>query len=313
MIRKNPPIERIAVGRIQLGERRRKKIDSKKLEALARSIEETFLIHPITLADDLTLVCGERRLEAVKDLGWASIPARLCGSPTDEERDRLEREENTQRTDLTAVELAKRELVSMEAEDDEYSDKMSEKSGKRGKGQPAKHGGGSKKDRDARGLKKKRLRSDIAAAEKYPFVDAKGWTATSIHTVETQLDAMSEKDATTLAMICNESGVPAKTALTIVGNASQMKPAVRKETLDLYRSEEPHKVSLSKTRLAQTPPQPPASLSLIRAAINKLETALDRPNTVGRGDIRSSISVAKSALKTNEESYQALRRKEGWD
>jgi ParB family transcriptional regulator, chromosome partitioning protein len=43
---------------------------------LAASIGAVGLIHPIVITPDKTLVAGQRRLEAVKLLGWTEVPVR---------------------------------------------------------------------------------------------------------------------------------------------------------------------------------------------------------------------------------------------
>lgn len=43
--------------------------------ALARSIAEVGLLHPIVVTPDGVLIAGQRRLEACRMMGWADIPA----------------------------------------------------------------------------------------------------------------------------------------------------------------------------------------------------------------------------------------------
>ena len=53
---------------IQVGHRHRK--DMGDLDALISSIERDGLLQPITITPDGVLVCGARRLAAVRRLGW---------------------------------------------------------------------------------------------------------------------------------------------------------------------------------------------------------------------------------------------------
>jgi len=63
----------IPCGQIRLGERHRK--DMGDLEVLAASIATVGLLHPPAVTKDGVLICGERRLLAMRDiLGWKSIP-----------------------------------------------------------------------------------------------------------------------------------------------------------------------------------------------------------------------------------------------
>jgi ParB family chromosome partitioning protein len=60
---------------IKIGSRFRQ--DHGDIGALARSIEAVGLLHPIVVTPSNELVCGERRIEAARLLGWQEIPARV--------------------------------------------------------------------------------------------------------------------------------------------------------------------------------------------------------------------------------------------
>ena len=60
-----------SVDSIVVGARHRK--DLGDLAVLMKSIEERGPLQPITVTPDGVLVCGLRRLEAVKRLGWPTI------------------------------------------------------------------------------------------------------------------------------------------------------------------------------------------------------------------------------------------------
>src|SRR4051794_13303113 len=60
---------------IRIGERHRK--DMGDIDGLARSIADVGLLHPIVAKPDGTLVAGERRLLATKQLGWTEIPVTI--------------------------------------------------------------------------------------------------------------------------------------------------------------------------------------------------------------------------------------------
>lgn len=57
---------------IKIGSRHRK--DLGNIEALAASIEEVGLLHPIVISTDNRLIAGHRRLQACKRLGWKVVP-----------------------------------------------------------------------------------------------------------------------------------------------------------------------------------------------------------------------------------------------
>jgi ParB-like chromosome segregation protein Spo0J len=84
---------------IKVGERFRK--DPGDIVALARSISVVGLLHPIVVRADGTLIAGGRRLEAVKKLGWASIPVTVIDI---EQIARGEHAENVERKDFTLSE-----------------------------------------------------------------------------------------------------------------------------------------------------------------------------------------------------------------
>lgn len=93
----------VAVDSIVVGARHRK--DAGDLDALAASIYQLGLLQPVTVTPDRVLVCGWRRLEAVKRLGWESIKVWVRSGISDPVTALLaERDENTQRKDYTPLE-----------------------------------------------------------------------------------------------------------------------------------------------------------------------------------------------------------------
>jgi ParB/RepB/Spo0J family partition protein len=81
-------------------ERQRREL--RDIDQLALSIQQRGLINPITIAPDGKLIAGERRLSAVRLLGWTHISVQF----TDEEADEkqlyaIELEENVKRENLT--------------------------------------------------------------------------------------------------------------------------------------------------------------------------------------------------------------------
>ncbi len=89
----------IEIGVIGIGDRIRK--DMGNLQSLADSMKEHGLLHPIVITPDKRLLCGQRRLEAARLLGWKEIRftevsvANLL---------KAERDENVIRKDLTPTE-----------------------------------------------------------------------------------------------------------------------------------------------------------------------------------------------------------------
>lgn len=84
----------------------RHRSDLGDIRMLADSIDTLGLIHNIVVTPDHRLVAGERRLAAVKSLGWDTVSVFVIQTLADA-TDRLtaERDENTCRKDFTASEL----------------------------------------------------------------------------------------------------------------------------------------------------------------------------------------------------------------
>lgn len=70
-------VESILVGR-------RHRADLGDIDALAASIERHGLLQPLTITVDGALVCGARRLAAIKRLGWRTVNVWVrAACPTD--------------------------------------------------------------------------------------------------------------------------------------------------------------------------------------------------------------------------------------
>lgn len=95
----------VHVIRVDIGQRRRT-VDRQRVKGLADSINEIGLLNPITVretGDGYTLVAGRHRLEAVKQLGWAQVPAVIVVLD-DVDRMLAEIDENLIRNDLSDLE-----------------------------------------------------------------------------------------------------------------------------------------------------------------------------------------------------------------
>jgi len=104
-------LQEIPVGDIQPNQYQpRKEFKAEELRELRESIKAAGLLQPVTvrkLASDMgyELVAGERRLRAVKSLGWAKIPA-IVRDYDDQTTLALALVENLQREDLNPIEEA---------------------------------------------------------------------------------------------------------------------------------------------------------------------------------------------------------------
>ncbi len=94
----------VKISDIKVKKRIRK--DLGDLDALKDSIRTYGLLHPILLSCNYELIAGERRLAAVKALGWDRIDATVLKTSIDEITKReIELEENNQRKEFTNEEI----------------------------------------------------------------------------------------------------------------------------------------------------------------------------------------------------------------
>lgn len=103
---------------IVVGERHRK--DLGDIEALMRSIKEVGLLQPITITPNGVLVCGARRLEAMRRLGWRTLKVWVRSGISDRLSEVLaQRAENELREPLSPLESTRLydELKKLHAED----------------------------------------------------------------------------------------------------------------------------------------------------------------------------------------------------
>ena len=95
----------LCIGAIRVDREGRQRKHLNGIEILADSIKRLGLIHPIVVTRDLTLVAGERRLAACKQLGWGNITCQYTDELDDLSLRAIELEENIKRTELTWQEL----------------------------------------------------------------------------------------------------------------------------------------------------------------------------------------------------------------
>lgn len=94
------PLEDIVV-------KRRVRKDLGDVAALAESMKRFGQISPVLISSGNVLIAGGRRLEAARLLGWKTINAMVADIPGKLARLEYEVEENMQRRDFSAEEMAK--------------------------------------------------------------------------------------------------------------------------------------------------------------------------------------------------------------
>lgn len=92
----------IALDSIHAGCRDRS--DFGDIAGLAASIQSVGLLHPVVVTADHELVAGDRRLAAVRSLGWTEVPVTVVDLATAADVLRAEADENTCRKSLTPSE-----------------------------------------------------------------------------------------------------------------------------------------------------------------------------------------------------------------
>lgn len=106
------------VASIQVGRRHRTELGD--IDELAASIDRDGLLQPITITPDGVLVCGARRLTAIKQLGWKTVNVWVRSGISDRLGHLLaEQDDNVLHKPLTQTEAAAlyRELKALMAED----------------------------------------------------------------------------------------------------------------------------------------------------------------------------------------------------
>lgn len=162
------PITKITVGH-------RLRSDFGNLNALAESIKNHGLLHPIVIDSDYNLVAGGRRLMAHQILRRDDIEAKMLSDLSEKELRILELEENIQRKDLTEFERSKNLVKLAEAKREAIEESQSVESKWTDSvhlNNPSKVG--DRRISDELGIPRQTIRDakqHVAAIEKYPELE----------------------------------------------------------------------------------------------------------------------------------------------
>jgi hypothetical protein len=254
---------------MRIGERRRE--DLGDITGLAESLKKYGLLHPIIVDEDLTLIAGQRRLEAAKLLGWTEIDVRYKTDLSEKEKREIELEENLRRKDLTEYELSKEMVRKAKEIAPIISSKLDEKDPRGRKSQM----GAPKEDiAKAIGTSKPELvraEQHVATAETYPFMQKPDWKQSHVLNAKEALEKLSEDERPVIAAMVSEPAVPPRLAIELIHNVTNMEPQEREEVCRLYQSDDSRNRSLAKTRAAQLPPEPDPRLFAVGDAIQALQ------------------------------------------
>lgn len=112
----------LKINDVKIGQRVRDEYGD--MEALAESIKEHGLLHPIVVDSDYNLIAGCRRLLACERVGWTEIEAKVLKNISEKELRVLELEENIRRKDLTELEKSKNLVELAEIREQELKEKV---------------------------------------------------------------------------------------------------------------------------------------------------------------------------------------------
>lgn len=96
----------VSTSSIQVLREERQRKELRNIDELAESIHRIGLIHPLVVTRDLVLVAGERRLTAIRTLGWTSVSVQYVDDLPEADLHAIELEENIKRQDITWQERA---------------------------------------------------------------------------------------------------------------------------------------------------------------------------------------------------------------
>jgi hypothetical protein len=290
-------VERIAIGSVVIGERRRRKLSG--IASLAKSIETNGLAHPIIVTNDGVLVAGHRRLKACESLGWPTIPARRFGSLTEEELRALELDENVQRLDLDSYEASKQRLTEIrQAESDakREAEEIRPESGRKGRPRKA----GSVRDVAKRlGMSKAAVQDTerhVEAAEKYPVLQRPEWKKYQALEAAEKLDALPERERPKAAALIGQPATPPTNAIRMLKNLAEMSPTQRKRVWEDMESSDAHDRDRAVTTAMKVPPMPDPRIGILRAAIEQIDAAARRFRDDFAQPLRDLSKSAKEIL-----------------
>nr|WP_288830096.1 ParB N-terminal domain-containing protein [uncultured Clostridium sp.] len=113
----------LKINDVKIGQRVRDEYGD--MQALADSIREHGLLHPIVVDSDYNLIAGCRRLLACERIGLKEIEAKVLEDISEKELRVLELEENIRRKDLTALERSKNLVELAEIKERELKEELS--------------------------------------------------------------------------------------------------------------------------------------------------------------------------------------------
>lgn len=295
----NIPVEFVAIDSIIV--RTRLRTDYGDIASLAESITDNGLLHPLVIDQDNVLICGGRRLKALRQLEFAEVPVRRWTVLDATHRKAIELAENVHRKDLTEIEKS-RDIKAAAELAREVDREFRPDSGRKGRPQEP---GSLSRVAELTGIPKQTVHDaekHVTAVDSYPFLAQPGWRQYHAMEAAETLDKLPEEERTEFAALIDQPGIPPRNALEILQNVASKPEPERKKIIELAHSDDDRDRALALTTAAERPPMPDPRLTDCDEAIYALKRAIKSyPNDPEVEQIKSVIEQIRAIADAIEE------------
>ena len=306
----NKNTELVRVENIRVVDRLRE--DYGDIAGLAESIQTHGLLHPLTIDQGNRLIAGERRLRAMKQLGFVEVECRRFHLLSESERREIELEENLRRKDLTAYERSKN--VAELAEVAEIVDRetgeiiRADSAQKPGRPKGSEELGSTRRISERTGIPDTTIREakkHVAAADNYPFLQRPEWKQYRAMEAAEALNRIPEPERKAVEELVSEPGIDPNTATKIISNLASKPAPERKQILDLAKSEDERDRLLAKTKAVELPPMPDGRATQLEGVIRTLNACIrSHPDDPEADDLRRIVNDIKILITTIRERHK---------
>jgi len=306
----NRTTELVSTNSIVVADRLRE--DFGDISGLAESIREHGLLHPLTIDQDNKLIAGERRLRAMKELGFLEVEVRRWSLLDENERREIELEENIRRKDLTSFERSKNlvELAQVAKEvaaQEVFTDSVKTPKG----GRPPKSLVPEAKVAERIGVPAQTIRDakkHVAAAETYPVLQKPGWKAYQAMEAAEVIEKLPEEDRQPVARLIDQPGIPPDKAISMLRNVASQTQEERKEVVKLAQSTDSRDRTLAITKAAKVPPMPDERIAMLGQAERHLQKAIStRPTDPEASELKEMVSTIRRLIRSMEGNTHGVR------
>jgi len=295
----NPPIENVPTTSIVVGKRLRK--DMGDIVGLVESIRDDGLLHPLTVDQDNMLICGERRLRALRELGFEEVPVRRWFVIDDKHRAAIELAENVHRKDLTEIEKSRDVVKAAELAREVDKAEILPDSGSKSRGRPPVPGS-TNRVAELIGVPRTTIQEaekHVAAVNTYPVFE--GWKQYHAMEAAETLDKLPEEERPAFVALIDQPGIPPRDAIRTLQNVVAKAPEERQKIIALSQSDDDRDRTLALTEAAAVPPMPDPRLMNCHKAIAEFRQAIKHyPND-------PEVSQFKDLIDATEAVANAIR------